>query len=163
MEQPYNQTFKRQAAKLIPATFKKGIISAIYTNSSTADVMFVGNQQTIIKSVPFASSINVALVSVGDKCKIDCFDETNPNDMVIAYTYGKTLPKTFAVGSFLVTTAGVAIPHKLYTTPNLVGFIKTDVPTGNIDVYQYAVPDSLKIYLKSINGNMNVNWFVGKV
>ena len=69
------------------ASFKRGIISAIYSGSFTADIIILGNTQTILKNVSLSSAINIQTVKVGMKCRIDMFDETNPNDCVVAYVY----------------------------------------------------------------------------
>lgn len=177
MKTPFNKTYQSQQKKLIPSTFKKGIISAVNLNSFSADVMFIGNQQTIIKNIPFASTVNINNVKVGDRCKVDLFDETNPNDMCIAYTYGRSFLRTSNTGIATITTSGIAIPHGLGTVPNSVGFLKQSSPntslsvTGggggtyfaNIDVYEYSPPDSTNIYLKSVNGIMIGNWYAATI
>lgn len=85
-----NDTWRKQQQKIVRATFKKAFIVAIHSASSTVDVYFVENPQTVIKSIPLASVINPLLVRVGDRCRVDVFDETNPSDMVVAYVYGRT-------------------------------------------------------------------------
>jgi len=82
--QTYNQLHKSQQRKLIPDFFKKGIISKVNTSSKTVDVYFVDNPQNIIKNVPLANGVSA---SIGMRCKVDLFDESNPNDMVVAYCY----------------------------------------------------------------------------
>ena len=84
---PTNKTFDKQQKKLVRATFKKGFVNAIHSNTATVDVYFSENPQTIIKNIPVAKSVTIASVMIGQKCRIDIFDETNPNDMVMAYTY----------------------------------------------------------------------------
>lgn len=84
---PTNKIYKEQNTKLIPSSFKKAIISDINVQIRTADVYIIGNIQTIIKNIPLAKSIDVTTLKQGDRCKIDVFDESNPNDCVIAYTY----------------------------------------------------------------------------
>ena len=87
----YNSTFRRQNKTLVPATFKKGVISSINqiggANGVSANVIIVGNMQTVLKNVRFSSSIIAANVRPGDKCRIDLFSEANPNDMIISYVY----------------------------------------------------------------------------
>jgi|SRR5579872_3151099 len=90
-KQPINQTWKNQHKKLIQATFKKGFISNVNTFSNTADVYFAENPGTVIKSISLASQIVASQLMVGDKVRVDLFDETNPNDMVIAYMWGRIL------------------------------------------------------------------------
>lgn len=85
--QPINKTFKNQNNKLIPATFKKAFISAVHPNSRTVDVSFAENPLTIVRNIPIASSVVIANLAAGQRCRIDVFDETNPNDMALAYAY----------------------------------------------------------------------------
>ena len=91
MQLPYNEVFKKQNDKTSPAFFKKGIINKTYRANYTADVRLVGNEQTIIKNVHLSSSVFALLAAGADltgfKCRIDIFDETNPNDMIVAYVY----------------------------------------------------------------------------
>ncbi len=89
-DKPFNDTFKRQQQRLVRATFKKAFIVAVHAASSTADVYFAENSQSVIKNIPLSSQITPSLVMVGDRCRVDVFDETNPSDMVIAYIYGRT-------------------------------------------------------------------------
>jgi hypothetical protein len=84
---PVNQTFKQQQKRLVKSTFKKGFVNAIHSGSNTVDVSFAENPQTIIKNIPIAKSVSIASVIVGQRCRIDMFDETNPNDCVLAYVY----------------------------------------------------------------------------
>jgi hypothetical protein len=65
----------------------KGIISAVYVQSKTADVCFTKNTQTIIRNIPLAKHIDPTTVHIGDRCKVDIFDETNPRDMAVSYIY----------------------------------------------------------------------------
>lgn len=84
---PFNDLFKKQQRSLIPSTFKKGFISAVHTNAGTVDVSFAQNPLTIVKGIPVASTVNIANVVAGQRCRVDVFDETNPKDMVMAFTY----------------------------------------------------------------------------
>lgn len=84
---PPNDTWKQQSKKLVRATFKKGFVVAVNTGAVTMDVSFAENPQTVLRNIPAAKSITLANVSVGQKCRVDLFDETNPNDMVVAYVY----------------------------------------------------------------------------
>ena len=88
---PVNKVFDMQQKKLVEATFKKGIISAINATAFTADVAFSENPNNVIRSVPLASHINPSLVAVGDRCRIDVFDETSIKDLVVAYIYGRNM------------------------------------------------------------------------
>ena len=87
MLDPYLNLVSKQNNKVTPATFKKGVISAVHTNSNTADVLVVGNNDTTLKNIPVSSVIILSVADVGKRCRIDMFDETNPNDCVIAYLY----------------------------------------------------------------------------
>jgi len=85
--QPGNDTFQKQQRKLVRATFKKAFISAVHVNSNTVDVSYAENPLTIVRNVPIARNVDVTLLSSGQRCRVDVFDETNPNDCVMAYTY----------------------------------------------------------------------------
>jgi hypothetical protein len=175
---PFNDVFKGQQKKLVRATFKKAIINQVYANSSTADVYFSGNPQTIIKGVPLATHIIPSLVSVGDKCRVDVFDETNPNDMVVAYIYGKKTPYQQAVlfnqGQTGVTTSSsFTIAHGLGVTPNIFGVWVESVQNNNdagvpfVDVSKGVKgADATYIYLTAagLTGyTFSCNWFVLKI
>jgi hypothetical protein len=71
------------------ATYKKGVIAKISLDTASADVTVVGSNQNVLKNIPFSSAIDLNDITVGDKCRIDMFDESNPSDSVIAYTYGR--------------------------------------------------------------------------
>lgn len=86
-KQPINRTFQAQQNRLVRATFKKGFISAVYANSMTVDVSFASNPNTIMRNIPIANTVNVTKLAAGQRCRVDMFDETNPNDCVMAYTY----------------------------------------------------------------------------
>ena len=86
-KQPVNTTFQRQQRSLVRATFKKAFISAVHVNSNTVDVSYAENPLTIVRNIPIATNVDVTLLSSGQRCRIDVFDETNPNDMAMAYTY----------------------------------------------------------------------------
>lgn len=85
--QPSNDTWTKQQARLVRATFKKAFISAVHVNQRTVDVSYAGNPLTVVKNIPIANTVVVANLSPGQRCRIDVFDETNPNDCVMAYTY----------------------------------------------------------------------------
>lgn len=85
----YNEIFKKQTSTLITSTFKKAVVSAVQAQNNTADVYFVDSPNTVIRSIPLASHIDATKVMVGDKCRVDLFDEKNSRDMVIAYCYGR--------------------------------------------------------------------------
>jgi hypothetical protein len=85
--QPSNDTFKRQQVHLVRSAFKKGFINAVHVSSNTVDVYYAENPQSVIKNIPVADTVTVSLITVGKKCRIDIFDETNPSDCVLAFTY----------------------------------------------------------------------------
>lgn len=86
-KQPFNDTFKNQQRKLVRATFKKGFINAVNISGKTVDVYYAENPQTIIRNIPVSDTVNISSVLVGKRCRVDLFDETNPADSVMAYTY----------------------------------------------------------------------------
>lgn len=83
----YNDTFKRQNKRLLPATFKKGFISSVNTGTRTANIYLTDNPNTLIRGVPLATHINVATLHPGAQCRVDVFNEQTTNNMVIAYTW----------------------------------------------------------------------------
>lgn len=85
--QPYNQIWKKQHAKLTPSTFKKAFINAVHVSSNTVDIYYASNPQSIIKNITVAHTVDITLIVPGQRCRIDIIDETNPNDIVCAYTY----------------------------------------------------------------------------
>lgn len=89
----YLGVHKKANDHTIPATFKRGIVSAINIQSGTMDVQIIGNQTTVLKGIQISSAVNIYTARIGDKCRIDFFDETNPNDAVVAYTYGRSGPQ----------------------------------------------------------------------
>jgi len=184
MEININDLIKQIQKRINPSTFKKAVISKVNIQSSSADVYFIENPQNIIRSVPFSSAIDPKRVSVGNRCRVDMFDETNPSDTVIAYIYGGTTSSAaqFSTGTATVTTSGVTIAHGLGTVPSFVGttpqsstmqdVARTAVdPQGGtinyndetpISVYEYASPDSTNIYLKSTYTSMSIKWIAIK-
>lgn len=112
-----NQTYKKQQGRLVAATFKRGIVQNVNQHSATADVQVLGNQTSLVKGVPMASHIIPALVQQGDRCRLDMFDETNPNDMVVAYIYGRTIAPITSGGLFNTSGGTFQIPHGLGVVP----------------------------------------------
>ena len=84
---PINQTFLHQNKTLLQATFKKAVITAIQPQNNSVDVYFVENPNTIVRSIMLAAHIDLTKIAVGDKCRVDLFDEKNSLDMVVAYYY----------------------------------------------------------------------------
>jgi hypothetical protein len=119
---PYLNLHSKANDRTSRATFKRGIINAINAQLGTMDVQIVGSHSTILKGIPFSSAVNSSAVRVGDKCRIDMFDETNPYDCVVAYIYGRKLT-TSAYGIYNISTAissggtAISIPHTLGVMP----------------------------------------------
>lgn len=88
MEIPFNTVFENQNKKLIPVTQRKAIIQAVNPGSSSVDIYFLENPQSILKAVKVSSSISVQSSSVGNLCVVSIFDETNPNDMYVTAVLG---------------------------------------------------------------------------
>ncbi len=84
---PANSTFQMQQHRLVKSTFKKGFISAVHANSRTVDVSYAENPLTVVRNVPVANNVDITTVSPGQRCRIDVFDENNPSDCVMAFTY----------------------------------------------------------------------------
>jgi hypothetical protein len=84
---PGNRIFKLQNKTLIPATFKKGIISSVNPTARTANVTFSENPNVTVKSVPLAAHIAIGTVVPGRNCRVDLFNETVSGQMCIAYIF----------------------------------------------------------------------------
>jgi hypothetical protein len=158
IEKNVNDLIRDIVKKMMPSTFKKAIISRVNINNSTADVYFAENPQNIIKNISFATGIDVSKIQNGSKCRVDIFDETNPNDMVIAYVYGGAGSSTtrFSMGNETVGTGGSTIAHNLGFIPSFVAITHED--NSAVTVYEYQIADIDNIYLKSSSGTANVNW-----
>lgn len=160
-----NELFKMQRDVLDRATFKKGIINAVNAQSCTADIYFAENPQTIIRNVKFSASIIPSLVRAGDQCRVDLFDETNPNDMIVAHIYGRTFKQPLTtlyssgIGSFGAGGSNsVTIPHGLVdengtpVLPTAYGIYVTSFP------YYGPTGDTYSLILTGLdNVNMNVD------
>lgn len=184
MNTSFKEFEKTKRSKLVPSYFKKGLINKVNTESWTADVQIVGSSQGILKNIPLGSSIPSG-VKPGDKCVLITFDETNPNDIVVSYVYGRKIKPKFSTGSATVTTGGITIPHGLGQSPDAIFFYKTASPhtttsvninvsgsnsagivnsSGsnpvpiNTDVYEYQVVDNTNLYLKSTDASVTVIW-----
>lgn len=119
---PYLDLHDKANKIVTPATFKRGIINAIHPVNGTVDVQLVGNQSTVLKNIYTSSAINLNTIRVGDKCRIDMFDETNPNDCVVAYVYGRQIVDyAWGIYTIAVNTGGgasnIKIPHTLGMIP----------------------------------------------
>lgn len=84
---PSNDTWKKQQKHLVRSTFKKATVIAVNKSANTLDISFVENPQTVLRGIPLARCMPIADVMVGQRCRVDLFDETNPSDMVVAYSY----------------------------------------------------------------------------
>jgi hypothetical protein len=82
-----NQTWKKQNEKLVRSSFKKGFIQAVNISSRTVDLSYAESPQTTLRNIPISDTINITTLQVGKRCRVDVFDETNPNDIVVSYTY----------------------------------------------------------------------------
>lgn len=85
--QPLNETFKHQQSRLVRSTFKKAFVNAVHVGSNTVDVYYAENPQSVIKNIPIADNVTITSIVIGQRCRVDIFDETNPNDCVMAFTF----------------------------------------------------------------------------
>ncbi len=180
-DKPFNDTWQRQHRRLVRSTFKKAFIVAVHSASATADVYFAENSQTVINNIPLSSQITPSLVRVGDRCRVDVFDETNPNDMVIAYIYGRTFnpQKTlFNTGTGLWasgTALSRTVPHGLVdetgaaVQPDIWNVQPTSLtfysPTGQTYTAYITSADDTNLYFERQPDNVisfNYLWFVVK-
>jgi hypothetical protein len=82
----YKEVIAKTNERVLAPTFTKGIKSSVNYSLRLADVIIVGNNQTVIHNVRLSSAVP-STVQPGAPCKIDFFDPSNPKDMVVAYTY----------------------------------------------------------------------------
>ncbi len=159
MRESFRDTIKRQNQKLIPSTFKRGVITNVYVNMAQADVIIVGDEQTILKGIPLSSAINPKTIIAGDQCRIDMFDETNPNDMVIAYVYGRSQPKiltSFGSNSINNGTTSITFNHYLGFIPDSVQF-SLNSNSGDNSVYVSAFDkDTITISSNGANTSLRI-------
>jgi hypothetical protein len=87
MEVAPNKIYEKQRDTLTPDQRRKAVVAAINVSARTVDIYFVNNPQTVIKSVPCSFAVTMSAVVVGQRCKVDIFDEKNVKDFVVAYTY----------------------------------------------------------------------------
>lgn len=157
----YREFEQTKNGKIMPATFKRGIISKINFQQGIADVIIVGNIQTVLKNIQLSSAVP-STAKVGDKCRIDMFDETNPNDIVVAYTYGgvnsgKTAsgvtPQTFSAVPTGVTPG--SIPHGLGMVPAVFDVYPYDNQVSPNRVY------AIDVVVTSVDDKLiNFNFYV---
>lgn len=121
----YHEFETEKLNKISAILSRKGIISRINFDTWTADVQVLGGTQGVMKSVPMSTAVSKN-VQIGDRCVLDVFDETNPTDMIVAYTYGRS-PTKAASGSLSLSLtcdgfgfAQGSIPHGLGATPSFV-------------------------------------------
>jgi hypothetical protein len=157
-DQTPKQVHDKMNKKWNRAVFKKAVISVVNTNNFTADVFFAENPQTVVKSVPLASTIVPFTVNAGDRCRVDIFDETNPSDMVVAYIYGRRVQyPLYASGTGLMSWGAsntMVIPHGLPGTPQVYASYLTAYPyyTGHTYVTTTYV-DATNITINRIPDN----------
>jgi hypothetical protein len=183
MQTNINKLYKNIAKRQNPSTFKKAVISSVNKGSGTANAYFIENPQNTINNIPFSSAVDIANVVPGTKCRVDIFDETNPTDMVIAYTYGGSAGATsFAIrtgSSNGISTGGTTIPHGLGAVPRITIITLEATPSYNQTfavsggsggsvtvtnlsdlVYEYQPADATNIYLKATHSTIAINWAV---
>ena len=150
-------------SKLLPANRSKGIIAAVHVAAQTADVMLIANQNTVVKNVPLASHINPNKVAVGNRCKLDFFDEKNTADMVVAYIYGTNYSGTKFKSGYAQFTGNGSIAHGLGVIPDIYGVFNQVVANGS-GYYLYQdntnPADNVNIYVLQESGHAVVcYWF----
>lgn len=177
-----NDLFKKQKDKLVRSTFKKAFINSVNALNATADVFFAESPQTIIRRVPLAANLIPSLIVKGDRCRVDVFDETNPDDMVVAYIYGRSfkLPlitiynhgtgnvsngggNSFSVAHGLKDENNVGVVPDLYIV--LASGFPFYSPTNTTYVFTISGADATNIYFDRIPNNtiaMNYIWFAVK-
>jgi hypothetical protein len=84
----YKNLHRKLNDKVTPTEWMRGIIVAVHYASKTADVSLLGNNASIIKNIPLSSGVGaIANVKVGQRCRVDLFDSSNPSDSCVAYLY----------------------------------------------------------------------------
>lgn len=164
MQDAYLNFQKKQDRKIRAATFKHGIISAVYLQSWSADVIIEGDIQTILKNVPMSSAVPYT-VQKGQLCRVDMFDESNPRDSIVAYTYGISPNPNFIVtsGSASVTNNQDPIAHGLGVVPDFYWVSAVGSTGGGYDAYP---PNSVKpaditnlyVHQWGSPGTLSVDW-----
>lgn len=131
MQVPYNQIFKDQNGNLIPSSIKKAIVSSVNVTLRQANIYYINNPETVIQNVPLSNTVDATALTPGDKVKVDIFDETNPKDIVIAYSYGGSSNATR--GTLVAGTNGQVIFNDNDQYAGDTGFIY-DVATQTVKV-----------------------------
>lgn len=162
MDINHNELFKASQNTLVPASNKKGIINQFYPESWTADVQIIGSVQTVLKGIPVSLAVSASDIKAGDRCRVDMFDETNPRDSVVAYTYGRAKYKKTNSGFFSHTTGtNVSVPHGLGIKPDFYCVSPQD--SGGTVIYISQVADATNIYvtIPAASANVSFFWFAG--
>lgn len=168
MKPSFREFEDKKTDKFNPAVFRRGVINKVYPETWTADVLLIGNTQGVIKNIPLSSAVPSS-VQMGDKCRLDLFDETNPNDIVVSYVYGRKFKPAFSSGVATVTTGGITVSHGLGVVPDVVSlfiypnspYTTTGAPPTPItdEVFMYQATTSSSLFLKSVIGNLSVQWY----
>ena len=61
---PYNDLFKEQARRVLPATYKRAVISSMNESMGTIDVYFSDSPQSVLKGIMASSAIDFTKVLV---------------------------------------------------------------------------------------------------
>ncbi len=116
MEPNFREQVKRNNEAIMSATFKKGIVAGVHIENATLDVIIAGPNQSLLKGLPISTSINIYDVQVNDRCRIDMFDESNPFDSVVSYTYGRSSKGLLVFANNAAAVAGGLVRGQFYRT-----------------------------------------------
>jgi hypothetical protein len=94
MKIPQSKLYKKQNDRIIPSVHKKAVIVNSNLTGNIVDIYFVENPQSIIRGVQVAYPSQSTVSSYANtntimnlRCVVDIFDETNNQQMIVAYTY----------------------------------------------------------------------------
>jgi len=118
MEDSFRNVVEQQNKKYIETAQLKAVVNYVYLDAWCADVQVIGSISSILKKVPISLAIDRSDIRAGDKCKIDVFDVNNPQDCVLAYTYGRSRSQKKNGGSLNPTLSTTKIAHGLGVVPS---------------------------------------------
>lgn len=155
---PSYPEFERSKSKKFDALIaRKGIVSRINFETWTADIQVIGDTQSVVKNVPLSGGIPLS-ISVGDRCGLQTFDESNPDDIIVSFVYGRRLrPLTSAGSASIPVAVNTSVPHGLGFIPNMVSYVKADATANTF--YERQPPDATNLYLTGLTGTVVVRWY----
>lgn len=109
---------EQQNKKYIESAQLKGVVNKVYLDSWCADVQLIGSSVNVLKKVPISLAIDRSDILSGDRCVVTIFDVSNPQDCVLAYTYGRCRSQKKNGGAINPTPSTTQIAHGLGVVPS---------------------------------------------